>query len=120
MAVILIVEDDIFILQNLEWMIEELGHTSLPASDLVEALSHLATPLHIDALFVDIRLNALASGGYDVANQAIELRPDLPVLYISGSPLTDDMTVRFVPGGRFLQKPYSPAHLEAAMEELLG
>ena len=119
MAVILIVEDDFFILQNLEWMIEELGHTSLFASDLAGALAHLAAPRHIDVLFIDIRLNALAFGGYDVANQAIGLRPDLPVLYTSGSPLTDDMTGRFVPGGRFLQKPYSSAHLKASMEELL-
>ena len=119
MAVILIVEDDFFILQNLEWMIEELGHTALPASDLAGALSHLAAPGRIDLLFVDIRLNTLAFGGFDVAHQAIDLRPDLPVLYTSGSPLTDDMTERFVPGGRFLQKPYSTAHLEASMEELL-
>ena len=119
MAVILIVEDDFIILQNLEWMIEELGHIALPASDLAGALSHLAAPPHIHLLFVDIRLNALAFGGYDVAHQAIDLRPDLPVLYTSGSPLTDDMTERFVPGGRFLQKPYSTAHLEASMEELL-
>lgn len=119
MAVILIVEDDFFILQNLEWMIEELGHTALPASDLAGALSHLAAPGRIDLLFVDIRLNTLAFGGFDVAHQAIDLRPDLPVLYTSGSPLTDDMTERFVPGWQFLQKPYSAAHLEASVEELL-
>lgn len=119
MAVILVVEDDIFILQSLEWMIEDLGHISLLSSDLAGALLHLAAPHHIDVLFVDIRLHALAFGGYDVANQAIGLRPDLPVLYTSGSPLTDDMTGRFVPGGRFLQKPYSPAQLESSMEVIL-
>ncbi len=119
MAVILVVEDDIFILESLEWVIEDLGHNSLLASDLAGALLHLGAPHHIDALFVDIRLAALAFGGYDVANQAVGLRPDLPVLYTSGSPLTDDMTGRFVPGGRFLQKPYSPAQLESFIGELL-
>ena len=118
MAVILVVEDDASILQTLEWVIEDLGHNSLLASDLAGALLHLEAPYHIDALLVDIRLHALAHGGYDVANQAIALRPALPVLYTSGSLLTGDMTDRFVPGGRFLQKPYSPTQLESFLGEL--
>jgi CheY-like chemotaxis protein len=118
MAIILIVEDDVFILQSLGWVLEDLGHDSLAASDLAGALLHLVAPQPIDALIVDIRLDALALGGYDVANQAIGLRPDLQVLYTSGSPLTNDMTGRFVPGGRFLRKPYSPAQIEAFIGEL--
>ncbi len=118
MAIILVVEDDAFILQTVEWVLEDLGHNTLSASDFASALRHLEAPQHIDALFVDIRLHMLASGGYDVADQAIHLRPDLPVLYTSGSTLTDDMTGRFVPGGRFLQKPYSPAQIESFISEL--
>ena len=119
MAVILAVEDDFFILQNLACVIDDLGHVALATSDLPGALSHLTAPDHIDALFVDIRLKELVFGGYDVANQAIALRPGLPVLYTSGSLLCDDMTARFVPGGRFLQKPYSPAQIESSIAELL-
>lgn len=119
MAIILAVEDDLFILQSLELVIEDLGHNALLASDLAGALLHLAAPGHIDGLFTDIRLFALGSGGYDVANQAIALRPDLPVLYTSGSVLSDEMTGQFVPGGRFLQKPYSSAQLESSLAELL-
>ncbi len=119
MAVILVVEDDLFILQSLELVVADLGHAALTASDLAGALRHLTSPHPIDALFVDIRLAALAFGGYDVANQAIGLRPDLPVLYTSGSTLTDDMTGRFVPGGLFLQKPYSPAQLELFIGKLV-
>ena len=119
MAVILAVEDDLFILQSLEWMIEDLGHNALLASDLAAALLHLKTPRNIDILFVDIRLHTLVFGGYEVANQAIALRPGLPVLYTSGSMLTDDMAGRFIAGGRFLQKPYSPEQLDTLLEELL-
>ncbi len=119
MALILIVEDDVFIRQNAGWMIGDLGHGTLLASDLADALSHLATSQHIDALFVDIRLAALALGGYDVANQAIGIRPGLRVLYTSGSPLTADMTGRFVGGGQFLQKPYSSEQLETSVGALL-
>jgi CheY-like chemotaxis protein len=120
MAVILVVEDDFFLLQDLEAVLEDLGHDALLTSDLAGALLHLDNSCQIDALFVDIRLAALALGGYDVANRALGLRPDLLVLYTSGSPLCSEMTGRFVPGGRFLQKPYSPAQLDTSLSALLN
>ena len=120
MALVLIVEDEIFLRENAEWMMEDLGHTSLLAANLEEALLHLSTSAPIAALFVDMRLNELKFGGYDVANQAIVLRPDLRVLYTSGSPLTPEMSDQFVQGGQFLAKPYSPEQLGISMEQLLN
>jgi DNA-binding NtrC family response regulator len=119
MAIILVVEDEMFIRQAVEWSIEDLGHTPLMAEDLAGALTHLSAPGAIDLLFVDIRLSALPLGGYDVANQALELRPGLRVLYTSGSPLTADMSEQFVAGGQFLQKPYSPEQLEVSINAML-
>ncbi len=114
MAVILIVEDEIFIRQVAEFTIGDLGHQTLLASDLASALAHLAAS-HVDALFVDIRLSSLAQGGFDVANQAVRLLPGLKVLYTSGTPMNVAMADMFVGGGQFLQKPYSPAQLEFSM-----
>ncbi len=119
MAVILIVEDEVFVRLNAEWIVEDLGHTALIAGDLAEALSYLSPSRHIDALFVDIRLHERAFGGYGVANQAIELLPQLRVLYTSGAPLTAAMTQLFVRGGQFIQKPYSPDQLEFSIGKLL-
>ena len=119
MSVILIVEDEMFIRQCAEGTIEDLGHATLAAEDLAEALIHLAGPLLIDALFVDIRLNRLASGGYDVADQGIAIQPGMRVLYTSGTPLTPAMTAQFVGGGQFIQKPYSSVQLENSLGELL-
>jgi CheY-like chemotaxis protein len=119
MAVILIVEDEVFTRQTAEWTIADLGHKTLVASDAARALLQLSASQEIDALFVDIRLDKVVLGGYDVANQAISLRPGLRVLYTSGTPLTVDMTDLFVGGGQFLQKPYSPAQLEFSVGELL-
>jgi len=119
MAVILIVEDEVFIRQNAECIIEDMGHNTLVAGDRCEAFLHLSAPRHIDALFVDIRLRELAFGGYDVANQAIKLRPELRVLYTSGRTLTDNMIDLFVDGGQFIQKPYSPAQLDFSFGKLL-
>lgn len=120
MAVILIVEDEPFIRQSAEWAMEDLGHNILVACDLGEAIAHLSATAAIDVLFVDMRLKELAFGGYDVANQAIALQPHLRVLYTSGTPLTEDMSDQFVPGGQFIQKPYSPKDLETSMERLLN
>lgn len=119
MATILIVEDEVFVLQAAEWAVEDMGHSPLMASDLTEALEHLSASGSIDALFVDIRLRALALGGYDVANQAVKIRPDLRVLYTSGTPLDDEMAGLFVNGGQFLQKPYSPEGLGLSLSALL-
>jgi DNA-binding NtrC family response regulator len=120
MALVLIVEDEIFIRQSAEWTMEDLGHNSLVACDLAEAIVHLSASVPIDALFVDMRLGALPFGGYDVANQAIALQPDLRVLYTSGTPLTADMAEQFVPGGQFIQKPYSPEQLGISIAVYAG
>ncbi len=120
MALILIVEDEFFIRQAAEWAVQDLGHSTLAACDLGEALKHLSASPAIDALFVDMRLNELAVGGYEVANQAVALRPNLRVLYTSGTPLTSNITDRFVPGGQFIQKPYSADQLSKSMERLLN
>jgi len=119
MAVVLIVEDEVFIRQAAEWTIGDLGHDVLMACDLTEALAHLSLAQRIDALFVDIRLAKVALGGYDVANQVLKFWPDLRVLYTSGSPLTSDMTNNFVRGGQFIQKPYSSGQLETSVGQLL-
>ncbi len=119
MAVILIVEDEVFIRQAAEWMIEDLGHSVLLATDLTEALRQLEDSTKIDALFVDIRLGSLVRGGYDVADQAVKIQPELRVLYTSGRTLTTEMSDLFVEGGRFVQKPYSSTQLQHSVGELL-
>ena len=95
MAVILVVEDDVFIREVAEMMIQDWGHETLSAGDVDEALSFLRSPQHIDALFTDIYLKAAVHGGCDLARQAIALRPDLRVLYTTGNRVTDKMKALF-------------------------
>ncbi len=58
MAVILIVEDEVFIHEVAKLTLEDLGHTTFSASDVDEALLVLRSTQHIDALFTDIRLKS--------------------------------------------------------------
>lgn len=118
-ATILIVEDDVYIREIAELMIEDLGHATRSACDMDEAISVLRFPESIDVLFTDIRLKTAALGGFELAHQAIKLRPKLRVLYTSGRPLTAQMEALFVKGAHFLEKPYTQLQLQNSVQEIL-
>jgi CheY-like chemotaxis protein len=120
MAVILIVEDDVFIREIAAMMIEDWGHQTLSTGDEDEALEILRSPQHIDALFTDIYLKTAVLGGCELARQAIELRPKLRVLYTTGNFVTDEMKSLFVEGRHFLRKPYTPDQLQDSVDHLLA
>jgi CheY-like chemotaxis protein len=120
MAVILIVEDDVFIREVAEMMMQDWGHQTLAACDVDEALALLRSPQHIDALFTDIYLKTLVHGGYDLARQAVALRPNLPVLYTTGNTITDKIKTLMIEGAHFLRKPYTQHQLQNSVNELLA
>jgi CheY-like chemotaxis protein len=120
MAVILVVEDEVFIREIAEMMIQDWGHDTLSASDVDEALSFLRSGRHIDALFTDIYLKNSVLGGCELAHQAIELRPKLRVLYTTGNFVTDKMKALFVKGTQCLRKPYTEHQLQDCFATLLA
>jgi CheY-like chemotaxis protein len=120
MAVILIVEDDVFIRDDAEIMIQDWGHDILSASDVDEALSLLQSAQPIDALFTDIYLKKAVLGGYELAHQAIKLRRNLRVLYTTGNTVNDKMKALFVEGAHFLQKPYTELQLQSSVAGLFA
>jgi CheY-like chemotaxis protein len=120
MAVMLIVEDDVFIGEIAELLIQDWGHRTLSASDVDEALSLLRSPQHIDALFTDIYLKTAVLGGCDLAHQAIALRSELRVLYTTGNSITDKMKALFAEGAHFLRKPYTQYQLQDSVKELVA
>lgn len=117
MAVILVVEDDFFIREYAEMMIRDWGHHILSAGDVPEALVHLRSSAHIDALFTDVYLNAEVNGGCDLARQAALLRPMLRILYTTGNRVTDALHAA---GAHFLPKPYTEDQLELSVQKLLA
>lgn len=120
MAVILIVEDDGFLREDAEIMIQDFGHEILSASDVDEALSLLRSSRQIDALFTDIYLKNAVLGGYELADQAIRLRLNLPVLYTTGNTINEQARALFVDGAHFLQKPYTRLQLQNSVDVLLA
>ncbi len=107
MATILIVEDELQISALVQSFIEEQGHKALSAATADEALGILNGPESVDALFVDITLKGDMQAGIEFAKRAVELKPDLKVLYSTGLTVTDDMKALVLPGSIILEKPYS-------------
>src|ERR1700692_4147549 len=120
MAAILIVEDDAFIRDDAEMMIQDWGHDTLLASDVDEALSLLRSSQQIAALFTDIYLKRAVLGGYALAHPPIQLRLNLRVLYTTGNTINDKTKALFVEGAHFLQKPYTQHQLQYSVEKLLA
>jgi hypothetical protein len=60
-------------------------------------------------------MGQMASTDLKLARRAVEIRPDLRVIYTTGGGLTDGMTALFVEGGTFLPKPFTREQLIAAI-----
>ncbi len=120
MAVILIVEDDIFIRELTEMLIQDWGYQTFSASDVDETLALLRSPQSIDLLFTDIYLKTAVVGGCELAQLAVKLRPQLRVLYTTGNFVTDKIRAQFVEGMHCLRKPYTPDQLHASFANLLA
>ena len=120
MATILIVEDEPQISAVVRSLIEEQGHKVLLAATADEALGILNGPEAVDALFVDIVLEGDMQAGIEFTKRAVELKPDLKVLYSTGLTVTDEMKALVVPGSIILEKPYSEDQLLTSLSAHLG
>lgn len=100
-----------------ESIIAELGYETFSAANAREALAVLDDGAPITLLFTDINMPDGPDGldGLELAQRAVELRPDLRVIYTTGGGLTDGMTALFVEGGTFLPKPFTREQLIAAI-----
>ncbi len=119
MALILIVEDEMIVRLVAEMTLQRQGYKTLSAGDVDEAIELLRSPQHISALFTDIYLKTAPLGGCTLAHRALELRPDLKVLYTTGNVATQQMKSLFVDSAHFLPKPYSDDQLRDSMQVLL-
>lgn len=115
---ILIVEDepDLLLLQT--YFLESLGYRVLTAKDGPSALEHLRSLNRIDLLLTDVILPDDMSGPI-VAAEALALRPEIKILYVSGytkGELIDAGRLSF--GVSLLNKPFYLDDLANAIERL--
>lgn len=119
---VLVAEDEPTVRALSESIIQDLGYPTFSAANAREALALLESGALITLLFTDINMpdGPDALDGLELARRAVEIRPDLRVIYTTGGGLTDGMTALFVEGGAFLPKPFTRQNLIEAMQGKVG
>lgn len=115
---ILLVEDDVLIADLLQLMIEDAGHSVevVADADAAETL-FVADDGSIDILITDIRLPG--ADGWTLATRARELRPTMPVIYITGQG-THDWSAKGVANSVLIEKPFASDKVLAVVSSLMA
>ena len=116
---IMVVEDDQLIQALIEDALTEGGFEPSIAASGEEAVTLLrGNRSHYRALVTDINLRGTMDG-WEVAKQAREIDPSLPIVYMTGA-APDDWASHGVPNSVLLNKPFAPAQLVIAVAQLLN
>lgn len=106
-------EDIVFVVRH---VLEAAGHTVLSAGSVREALDTLDDHPAISLVISDVRMPG--EDGFDLVRVLRHRFPALPVILMTGLPITDDDVVP--PGALVLQKPIDLDELERAVAQRLG
>lgn len=118
---ILIVDDEPMVADVATAMLETMGYVALKCHSAAAALELLQTDHDIDLLFTDTILGG-SSDGFDLAESAHRMRPDLKILITSGfnEIVTTANPFREALSSRMLAKPYGVRQLANAVRESLN
>ncbi len=117
---ILAVDDDAVLLRLVSQILTLRGYVVLQAGSGQAALALLADPdRKIDALVTDVVMPGLS--GREVAERLAVLRPDLPILFMSGYLADNVAQLEALMGPRvaFVQKPFTPDGLAGRLRDVL-
>ena len=117
---VLVVEDEAEVRRIAVAFLHSLGYATCEAADAEGALALLATRTGIDLLFSDIVLGD-GMTGFELAAEAREHRPGLPVLFASGYEYAATGTeAGRGDGSEMLRKPYRREQLALALRRAFG
>jgi DNA-binding response OmpR family regulator len=118
-VVILVVEDEFLLQADLADPLTEAGFKVITASQAGEAIATLEREgENIRALITDVNLGGPITG-WDVAQKARELNPQLPVIYAT-SRSSEDWAAHGVPNSVHITKPFVPVQVVTAVSQLLN
>jgi DNA-binding response OmpR family regulator len=116
---VLVVEDEHAVCDILSDIVEEASFDPVCAQSDEEAYEALRGDARFACVIVDVNLGR-GTTGYDVARFARTLAPQVAVIYVSGQSSEASFRTNGVPGGVFLQKPFTPSALRDRLRRLLG
>ncbi len=111
MCDVLLLDDDALVLVTLAESLRDAGFEVGQARNAVEAADWLANETPPQLLVADLDLGN-GKGGRELARSARSLRPDLPIIFISGLPANQHLVTA---DETFIAKPFLPACLVAAI-----
>jgi PAS domain S-box-containing protein len=117
---VLVVEDDAEVRVLILRVLTSLGYEVRDASSARAALEVLESEARVDLLLTDVVLPG-GTSGRELAEMALQRRPNLPVLYMSG--YTEDAVVQhgqLEDGLHFLQKPFRIGAIAQAVRQALA
>ena len=120
MGIVLIVEDEDQVRVLAESYLREQGHQTVSAASLEEALAVFDVVDRVDVMFTDVILKGDIHAGIALAKEAVQRRPDLKVLFTTGSAVTDGMKAMMVERSAVLEKPYTVDQLQTALSVHFG
>jgi signal transduction histidine kinase len=117
---VLVVEDETSVLKLVRRLLEAEGYVVLSAQGGEEALLLAEQhPEPIDLLLTDVVMPGL--NGIALAERFAELRPETPVLFMSGYADAAVVQRQIIDAGRaFLQKPFAPDRLLGRVRDVLA
>lgn len=118
MARVLVVDDDANTIGVLSATLARGGHSVDRASSGRAALEILEKGALIDLLLADVKMPGL--DGFGLARMARQRRPDLRVVYISGSPMEVQLIDKAPKFGPVLAKTISGSDLLSTIEKALA
>ncbi len=116
---ILLVDDTDAVRMMVREMLTEAGYQVVEAANAQQALLELHSPRGVDLLLSDVGLPGM--NGRDLADAARALRPDLPVLFVTG--YTEQAAERGAflgPGMALLPKPFNVHELLRSVGAMFG
>jgi len=116
---ILVIEDDEAYRRLVAQILQRAGFTVALASDFDSGMRVIESPDRLDLLLSDISLPAGTPHGLSIGRMAKSRRPDLKIIYMSGSYNVGEIAA-MAEDAKVLPKPFFPKELMAAIETTLG
>jgi PAS domain S-box-containing protein len=114
----LVVEDEDSVRHVTCLMLEQSGHEVISAPGGVEALALFADSPPLDVVVLDVVMPGMS--GVEVFQEMRKLKPDQPVLFVTGHDPTERLRdFEGSPGVGLLRKPYTRSDLSKKLTELL-
>jgi CheY-like chemotaxis protein len=116
---VLLVEDDEQVRRFMRGLLSSEGYRVIEAKNGAEGLKIASETARIDLLLADMLLPELS--GFDLAEQLLQLRPGLKILFVTGY-IEGDIVQRSITelGASFLDKPFVPAALLQRVRDAIG